>query len=63
MPEGYGLGCIENDSAIVFPPEGMGEGYVLTVMSNDLGGRNSEAINVIVQISAKVVQWYTEQYQ
>ena len=63
MPEGYGLGCIENDSAIVFPPEGMGEGYVLTVMSNDLGGRNSEAINVIVQISAKVAQWYTEQYQ
>ena len=62
MPEGYGLGCIENDSAIVFPPEGLGEGYVLTVMSNDLGGRNSEAISVIGQISAKVAQWYTEQH-
>ena len=61
MPEGYGLGCIENDSAIVFPPEGMGEGYVLTVMSNDLGGRNSEAISTIAQVSSMVAQWYTEQ--
>ena len=62
MPEGYGLGCIENDAAIVFPPEGLGKGYILTVMSNDLGGRNSEAISVIAQISAKVAQWYTEQH-
>ena len=61
MPEGYGLGCIENDSAIVFAPEGMGEGYVLTVMSTNLGGRNSEAISTIVQISSMVAQWYTEQ--
>ena len=62
MPEGYGLGCIENDSAIVFAPEGMGEGYVLTVMSTNLGGRNSEAISTIVQISSMVAQWYTEQH-
>ena len=61
MPEGYGLGCIENDSAIVFPPEGMGEGYVLTVMSNDLGGRNAEAISTTAQVSSMVAQWYTEQ--
>lgn len=62
MPEGYGLGCIENDSAIVFPPEGMGEGYILTVMSNDLGGRNSEAIGLIVQISSEIAQWYIDQH-
>ncbi len=62
MPEGYGLGCIENDSAIVFAPEGMGEGYILTVMSNRLGGRNSEAISLIVQISSKVAKWYIEQH-
>lgn len=61
MPEGYGLGCIENDSAIVFPPEGMGEGYILTVMSNDLAGRNDQAIGVIGQISSMVAQWYQEQ--
>ncbi len=60
MPEGYGLGCIENDSAIVFPPEGEGEGYILTVMSNDLAGRNSEAISVINQMSSKVAQWYLD---
>ncbi len=60
MPEGYGLGCIENDSAIIFPPEGQGKGYILTIMSNDLGGRNSEAISLIGQISSKVAQWYLE---
>ena len=63
MPEGYGLGCIENDSAIVFPPEGMGEGYILTVMSTNLGGRNSEAISVISQISSMVAQWYIGQHE
>ena len=62
MPEGYGLGCIENDSAIVFAPEGMGKGYILTVMSTNLGGRNSEAISVIGQISSMVAQWYIEQH-
>ena len=63
MPEGYGLGCIENDSAIVFAPEGMGKGYVLSIMSNNLGGRNSEAINVIGQISSRIAQWYMDQHQ
>ena len=63
MPEGYGFGCIENDSAIVFPPEGMGDGYVLTVMSTNLAGRNSEAISVITQISSMVAQWYIAQHE
>ena len=63
MPEGYGLGCIENDSAIVFAPEGMGKGYILTVMSTNLGGRNSEAISVIGQISSMVAQWYIAQHE
>ncbi len=58
MPEGYNLGCIENDCAIVFPPKGQGEGYILTIMSNDLGGKNQEAVGVIRQISADVAQWY-----
>ena len=62
MPEGYNLGCIENDAAIVFAPEGMGEGYVLTVLSNDLGGRNAEAIQAIVQISSQTAAWYAEQH-
>lgn len=58
MPEGYGLGCIENDCAIVFPPEGQGSGYVLTVLSNDLGGRNDEAIAAITKISSVTADWY-----
>ena len=62
MPEGYGLGCIENDCAIVFPPEGMGKGYVLTIMSNDLGGRNSEAISVISRMSSGIAQWYIAEH-
>lgn len=62
MPEGYNLGCIENDAAIVLAPEGMGKGYVLTVLSNDLAGRNEEAIQAIVQISAQAAAWYTEQH-
>ena len=57
MPEGYGLGCIENDVAIIFPPEGEGEGYILTVLSNDLAGRNDEAIAAIQQISSLTAQW------
>ncbi len=60
MPEGYGLGCIENDCAIVFPPEGQGEGYILTILTNDLGGRNQEAVGVIRQISGDVASWYLE---
>ena len=50
MPEGYGLGCIENDAAIIWPPQG--DPYVLVVLSNDLGGKNEEAQEVIRQISA-----------
>ena len=60
MPEGYGLGCIENDVAICFPPEGQGEGYILTVLSNDLGGRNDEAIEAIRQISSLTADWYLQ---
>lgn len=51
MPEGYGLGCIENDMAIVFTDQG---DYVITVLSNELGGRNEEAKQVIQQISGAV---------
>jgi beta-lactamase class A len=56
------LSGIENDAAIVLAPEGMGKGYVLTVLSNDLAGRNEEAIQAIVQISAQAAAWYTEQH-
>ena len=58
MPEGYGLGCIENDIAIIFSPGG---DYVLTVLSNDLGGRNNEAQSLIVQISSSVASWMQQQ--
>lgn len=51
MPEGYGLGCIENDMAIVFTEKG---DYIITVLSNELGGRNDEAKQVIRQISSEV---------
>ena len=54
MPEGYGLGCIENDTAIIWPLEGTP--YVLVVLSNNLDGRNSEARQIIRQISAFVAQ-------
>ena len=53
MPEGYGLGCIENDIAIVFSPKG---DYVLCVLSNDLGGDNGGAQQTITQISSYVAQ-------
>ena len=49
MPLGYGLGCIENDVAIVFSPE---KDYVLVALSSDLEGKNDEAISLIGQISA-----------
>ncbi len=49
MPEGYGLGCIENDAAIIWPSSG--EPYVLAILSNDLGGRNSEAAQTIRDIA------------
>ena len=51
MPEGYGLGCIENDLAIVFGPEG---DYVLCVLSNNLGGDNVAAQQNIAAISSYV---------
>ena len=54
MPEGYGLGCIENDMAIVFSEQG---DYILVVLSNDLGGRNEEAKQIITQISAYVIDF------
>ena len=61
MPEGYGLGCIENDAAIVFPPEGKGEPFVLTVLSSELGGRNSEAIAEISRIASMTAGWFAAQ--
>ena len=45
MPEGYGLGCIENDMAIIFGPDG--RDFILVILSNDLAGRNDEAQQVI----------------
>ncbi len=50
MPEGYGLGCIENDAAIVWPPQG--DPFVLVVLSNDLEGRNAEAQQLIREIAS-----------
>ena len=58
MPEGYGLGCIENDMAIVFTDQG---DYVITVLSNELGGRNEEAKQVIQQISRAVYEVMNDQ--
>ena len=57
MPEGYGLGCIENDIAVIFSPYG---DYVLCVLSNDLGGRNEEARQVIGRISGQCAQWFMQ---
>lgn len=51
MPDGYGLGCIENDIAIVFAPD---RDYILVVLSNELGGKNDEAMQVIRNISSCV---------
>ena len=58
MPEGYGLGCIENDCAIVWPAQG--EPYILVTLSSELAGRNDEAIQIIRQISAYVSAWKAE---
>ena len=49
MPEGYGLGCIENDAAVIWTPSGAA--YVLVVLSNDLNGRNDQAAEVIRSIA------------
>lgn len=48
MPQGYGLGCIENDIAIVY---GEYKDYILCVLSNDLEGKNEEARKRIAEIS------------
>lgn len=53
MSEGYGLGCIENDIAIVY---GEQQDYVICVLSNDLAGRNGEAIQKIQEISSYVYE-------
>ena len=58
MPEGYGLGCIENDCAIVWPAQG--EPYILVTLSSELAGRNDEAVQIIRQISAYVAAWKAE---
>jgi beta-lactamase class A len=58
MPEGYGLGCIENDTAIIWPSNA--QPYVLTVLSNDLGGRNDEAIQIIRNIASFTAQHVQE---
>ena len=62
MPDGYGLGCIENDSAIVFAPETESEktssGYILVALSNHLSGKNEQAQAQIRDLSEKVASWY-----
>ena len=57
MPEGYGLGCIENDIAIVFSGYG---NYVISILSNDLGGRNNEAQRAMIDMSQYVAYWFRE---
>ena len=60
MPEGYGLGCIENDAAVIWTPSGAA--YILVVLSNDLGGRNDQAAEVIrsiVRFSAQHAEEWT----
>ncbi len=54
MPLGYGLGCIENDIAIVYSPYGE---YVLCILSNNLEGRNQEAQQLISSLSHEVAVW------
>lgn len=51
MPEGYQLGCIENDIAIVF---GEDTDYILCILSNNLDGNNENAREWIRQISSFV---------
>lgn len=53
MSERYGLGCIENDIAIVY---GEQQDYVICVLANDLAGRNEEAIQKIQEISSYVYE-------
>ena len=53
MPEGYGLGCIENDIAIVY---GESRDYIICVLANDLSGKNEEARGRIREISRLVYE-------
>lgn len=53
MPEGYGLGCIENDIAIVY---GENRDYILCVLANNLQGRNEGAKERIAEISGYVYE-------
>lgn len=53
MPEGYGLGCIENDIAIIFGEKG---DYVLCILSNNLGGNNEDAKEKIRGMSGEVYE-------
>lgn len=53
MPEGYGLGCIENDIAIVY---GEQRDYILCVLANNLDGRNEEARARIGDISRQIYE-------
>ena len=62
MPEGYGLGCIENDMAVVFPPEGMGKGYILVILSDHLGGDNYGAAAAFVNMSSETAGWYASEH-
>ena len=62
MPEGYGLGCIENDMAVVFPPEGMGKGYILVILSDHLGGDNYGAAAAFVNMSSETAGWYAAEH-
>ena len=48
MPDGYGLGCIENDMAIIQDGD---EIYAISILSNDLQGRNDEAVKIISNIA------------
>lgn len=53
MPEGYGLGCIENDAAVVY---GERKDYVICVLANELDGKNEETREKIKEISRCVYE-------
>lgn len=53
MSEGYGLGCIENDIAIIY---GEKADYILCILANNLAGKNKEACEKIRDISSYVYE-------
>lgn len=59
----YGLGTVENDAALVFPPEREGSGYVLVVFSNDIGQDSGAAQSLITQISSETAAWYLKEQE